>query len=223
VPFNVSLSMLGAFMCASAIVVVRSRSDLRIQVPGTLGVQLNLRELGIIPAAKTDPGIKRLLRPFGPGGKNADRSGRTLLGTGDQSSEDCLEMVTWSRKPSVIAEAFRSTMTSLVFSGDEADRPRVLLFTSPSPREGKSTVVCNLAIALAEINQRVLLIDADMRLPRLHTIFDVPNTFGLSDILHERTAIEDYADESLVRKSTIPGLHVLPAGPARTNLCRFLY
>jgi capsular exopolysaccharide synthesis family protein len=81
----------------------------------------------------------------------------------------------------------------------------------------------NLAIALAEINQRVLLIDADMRLPRLHTIFDLPNTFGLSDVLHERTPITAYLDESLVRKTSIPDLYVLPAGPARTDLSRLLY
>ena len=105
----------------------------------------------------------------------------------------------------------------------DGDRPKVLVVTSPSPREGKTTVISNLAIALAEINHRVLLIDADMRLPRLHTIFDLPNTFGLSDVLHARTPIGAYLDESLVRKASIPDLCLLPAGPARTNLSRLLY
>src|SRR5262249_43440794 len=127
------------------------------------------------------------------------------------------------RKPSVMAEAFRSVMTSIMFSGENGERPSVLLFTSPSPREGKSTIVCNLAIALAEINHRVLVIDADMRLPRLHRIFEVSNTFGLGDILHERTSIQDYVDESLMRKTSIANLHVLPAGPGRSNLSRLLY
>ena len=96
-----------------------------------------------------------------------------MLAGARRGSSDCLELVTWNRKPSVMAEAFRSTMTSIMFSAESGDRPGVLLFTSPSPREGKSTIVCNLAIALAEINHRVLVIDADMRLPRLHRIFDV--------------------------------------------------
>jgi receptor protein-tyrosine kinase len=97
------------------------------------------------------------------------------------------------------------------------------VITSPSPQEGKSTVISNLAIALAEVNHRVLLIDADMRLPRLHAIFDLPNTFGLSDVLHDRMPVQDYSDESLIKRTQIPDLYVLPAGPARTNLSRLLY
>jgi Mrp family chromosome partitioning ATPase len=86
------------------------------------------------------------------------------------------------------------------------------VFTSASPGEGKTTVVSNLAISLAQINQRVLLIDADMRLPRAHMIFDTPNNFGLSDVLNERKPIDEYLDESLVRKTSIPNLFLLPAG-----------
>ena len=57
------------------------------------------------------------------------------------------------------------------------------MVTSPGPVEGKTTVVSNLAICLAEINHRVLVIDADMRKPRQHRIFDVPNSWDLSDLL----------------------------------------
>src|SRR5262249_43936439 len=131
--------------------------------------------------------------------------------------------VTWNRKPSLIAEAFRATMTSILFLGDNGNRPRVFVITSSAPQEGKSTVVSNLAIALAEINHRVLLIDADMRLPRIHSIFDLPNTFGLSDLLHEQKPVRDYVIESVVRKTYIPDLYVLPAGPARMNLSRLLH
>jgi capsular exopolysaccharide synthesis family protein len=222
-PLNLALGMLSGLFCGAVFVIARSRSDASIQVPGPLEVHLNLRELGIIPVATTDPGIRALPaspRATGPG-KNG-RGGATTAQS-EKSSKDCLELVTWCRKTSVISEAFRSTMTSILFSGENGDRPKVLVITSPSPQEGKSTVVSNLAIALAEINHRVLLIDADMRLPRLHSIFDLPNTFGLSDVLHDRMPIHEYAEESLVRKTHIPDLYVLPAGPARTNLSRLLY
>jgi capsular exopolysaccharide synthesis family protein len=132
-------------------------------------------------------------------------------------------MAATSLTPSAMAEAFRSTMTSLLLSGEGGDPPKVLVFTSASPGEGKTTVVSNLAISLAQINQRVLLIDADMRLPRAHLIFDAPNNFGLSDVLNERKPIEEYLDESLVRKTHIPNLFILPAGPARTNLSRLFH
>jgi receptor protein-tyrosine kinase len=123
----------------------------------------------------------------------------------------------------MMAEAIRATMTSIMMARQNGVAPKILLLTSPSPQEGKSTVISNLGIALAEVGQRVLLIDGDMRLPRLHAIFDVPNTFGLSDILNEAKPLDSEWNDALVRKTSIPGLHVIPAGPARTNLSRLLY
>ena len=62
-------------------------------------------------------------------------------------------------------------------------RLKCILMTSASPSEGKSTVVSNLGIAVAEVNQKVLLIDADLRKPRLHDVFNLKNDRGLSDPL----------------------------------------
>jgi receptor protein-tyrosine kinase len=218
-PLNLALGMFAGLLFGSVFAIARSHSDTSIKAPGVLEAHLNLRELGIIPVASVDSAIRAL-----PGATDSTNgNGNRSKAVGEKTSKDCLELVTWSRKTSVISEAFRSTMTSILFSGENGDRPKVLVITSPSPQDGKSTVVSNLAIALAEVNHRVLLIDADMRRPRLHTIFDVPNTFGLSDVLHDRRPIEEYDEESLVRKTHIPDLYVLPAGPARTNLTRLLY
>jgi polysaccharide biosynthesis transport protein len=216
-PVNLALGILGGLFCGAIGVVISSRMDASVQSPGLFEAQLNLRELGVIPAATTDPAIKALLTSPREG------SPKRLLGQSENEPADCLELVTWRRKPSIISEAFRSTMTSILFSGENGDRPRVLVITSASPQEGKSTVVTNLAIALAEINKRVLIIDGDMRLPRLHNVFNVSNAFGLTDILHERKPIHEYVEESLIKKTHIPDLYVLPAGPARTNLSRLLH
>jgi receptor protein-tyrosine kinase len=215
--------MLGGLLCGAAVVIVRSHLDASIQAPGLLEVRLNLRELGVIPVATVEPRILPAALPRAIGTGNGNGHGHSITSQDEVVPKDCLELVTWNRKTSVISEAFRSTMTSILFSGENGDRPKVLVITSPSPQEGKSTIVSNLAIALAEVNHRVLLIDADMRLPRLHAIFDLPNTFGLSDVLHDRMPIRDYTDESLVKKTYIPDLYVLPAGPARTNLSRLLH
>jgi receptor protein-tyrosine kinase len=188
-----------------------------------LEARLNLRELGIIPVAAVDPGVLPLASSRKAIGSTNGNGGSRTITSGEEDGNDCLELVTWNRKTSVISEAFRSTMTSILFSGENGDRPKVLVITSPLPQEGKSTVITNLAIALAEVNHRVLLIDADMRLPRLHNVFDLPNTFGLSDVLHDQMAVTDYSEESLVKRTHIPDLYVLPAGPARTNLSRLLY
>ena len=75
--------------------------------------------------------------------------------------------------------------------------------------EGKTTVVSNLGIALAEIGNRVLLIDGDMRRPRLHKVFDQVNSWGLSDVLREKNAIEELPPDGARQKDR--GSRSLPA------------
>jgi capsular exopolysaccharide synthesis family protein len=101
--------------------------------------------------------------------------------------------------------------------------PRVILVTSPSPREGKSTIVTNLGVALAEIKQRVLVIDADLRRPRIHTIFNQANTWGLVDLLSDSTPCAQYSVDALGRQTHIPGLFTLPSGPVTVDGARLLY
>jgi len=95
--------------------------------------------------------------------------------------------------------------------------------TSAAPGEGKSTVVSNLAIALAEINQRVLLIDADTRRPRIHTIFDLPNERGLVTLLRENKPLTECDLGGLVQQSRIPNLYVLTAGPFIAGSTNLMY
>src|SRR4029077_15849601 len=119
-------------------------------------------------------------------------SGLALNGTTSDGAFDTrVEMISWRQKNSLLAESFRTTLTSILFSRrTAAERPRVLVLTSASPKEGKTTVTCNLAISLAEINHRVLVIDADMRRPRLHSVFQVANEHGLSELLMEKAPLD---------------------------------
>jgi capsular exopolysaccharide synthesis family protein len=222
-PLNFSLGTLGGVLCGVLFVIVRRTTDARVQTPGIVGSQVNLRELGVIPSASLIPGLRngRLLRTNGRT-RGKTQTGETIVISPSHAAE-ALELVTWTLKGSVISDAFRSAMTSILFTSANGNPPASLVVTSPGPREGKTTVVTNLAIALAEIGHRVLLIDADLRLPRLHSIFDIPNTVGVSDFLHERKAPEGYLDEELVRETQIPNLFVMPAGPARANLTELLY
>jgi capsular exopolysaccharide synthesis family protein len=242
-PLNLALSVIGGLICGALFVVVRSALDARVQVPGSLGSQLNLRELGVIPSAAMFPELRSWPRLLS--GVVSKRKGKTKEKakekTKDKTKEkstsiltpaedpkvkvihDSLELITWTQKSSVMSEAFRSVMTSILFSSENGNQPQILVVTSPAPQEGKTTVTTNLAIALAEINHRVLLIDADMRLPRLHSIFDLPNSFGLSDALRDRRPVDEYLDEELIQKTHIPNLHLMLAGPARSNFSRLLY
>jgi capsular exopolysaccharide synthesis family protein len=127
-----------------------------------------------------------------------------------------IELITHQRKRCIAAESFRVVLASILFSGENGSRPRVLVLTSASPCEGKTTVTSNLAIALAEIHRKVLLIDADMRKPRMHDIFQVPNTRGLSTVLQQRTLSEESL-QGVVCETAIPNLFVLPTGPTAAS------
>jgi polysaccharide biosynthesis transport protein len=93
---------------------------------------------------------------------------------------------------SPVAEAFRTLRTNLEFAG--VDQPlKTLLVVSVHPGEGKSTVASNLSITLAQGGKRVLLIDADLRRPRIHHVFDLANRAGLSDLFRDSNSIIDVA------------------------------
>lgn len=112
---------------------------------------------------------------------------------------------------SAAAESCRSIRTNLTFLASEAPLD-TLLVTSPGPREGKTTASMSIATVMAQAGTRVLLVDADMRRPRVHTVFDSPNDVGLSTMLLERLPAVD-----AVRTTEVPNLHVLTSGPVPTN------
>jgi capsular exopolysaccharide synthesis family protein len=87
--------------------------------------------------------------------------------------------------------------------------------------DGKTTIVSNLAIATAEIRRKVLIIDSDLRRPRMHHVFDLQNERGLSDLLSEELSETNLA--SLIQETSIPNLHVLVAGPPTQAAAHLLY
>ena len=182
-----------------------------LRAPGEAPVHLRVPELGVIPS-RSSVSEQTLL----PSVISVKPNGSVAL------QKQRLELVTWQDRPSLLAEAYRNALTSLLATNGKG-RPRVIMITSSAHGEGKSTTVSNLGIALAEINQRVLLIDADMRKPHLHDIFDLPNTWGLSDLLREKSSLSECPVEALARKSHIDGLSVLPSGPGTVSITNLLY
>jgi receptor protein-tyrosine kinase len=127
--------------------------------------------------------------------------------------ESSLELATWHRGMSMFAESFRSAVTSLLLA-HSGQGVRTVVVTSPGPSEGKTTVLSNLAIALVETSKKVLIIDADIRNPRLHTVFDTGNSSGLTDLIQQEAPLDAAAIESLAQRTEIPNLYLLPSGPA---------
>ncbi len=113
---------------------------------------------------------------------------------------------------SQVAESLRSIRTNLLFMSAGRQVRRILV-TSPSPQEGKTTFACNLAIAMAQSGSRVLLVDTDLRRPRIHRAFDIPRPVrGMSTMVLRESGPED----SIV-PSPIPNLDILPCGPTPPN------
>ena len=220
---NMGMGLVSGLMLALGCVLVRERIDRSIKAPGEACFHLKVPELGVIPSVEITPsdfkGSNKLREP-----KNGHAMMSLRMGPYRQMDErDRIELVTWQDKGSPVAESFRNTLASILFSQQYEKRPRVILITSPGRGEGKSTTATNLAIALAEINERVLLIDADVRKATLHTLFDVPNTWGLSDLLRERTPLQECPLEALARKTSIDGLYLLPSGPGTLSVANLLY
>ena len=117
---------------------------------------------------------------------------------------------------SLVAEAFRRLRTNLQFAAP-ADRQRVVLLTSPRPEDGKTTVACNLALAVAHGGRRVLLVDANFRRPAVQTIFPQAAGKGLCNLL-----VGEESLSSLARKTDTAGLDVLGSGPIPPNPAELL-
>jgi non-specific protein-tyrosine kinase len=122
-------------------------------------------------------------------------------------------LVTRSRQTSAAAEAFRSLRTSVQFMGLDAPM-RIVQVTSPNAAEGKTTTVANLGVAIAGTGTRVVIIDFDLRRPRLHEIFELNNDKGFTSVLLGQVDLNDALRE-------IPGTHgmarVLTSGPLPPN------
>jgi succinoglycan biosynthesis transport protein ExoP len=199
VPRSAVFGMIGGLCLGAALVFIRERADRNLQQPGDTAFYLNLPELGVIPTSASD----RAIRVRGRKDEDAPPMRPEL---------ERVELVTWNRKLSLLAEAFRTTLTSLLFSAQNGIQPRLIVLTSASPSEGKTTVSINLAIALSEINRRVLLIDADMRRPRMQNIFDLGPGPGLADLLQDKTTDEQIGLERTVCATDVPGLYVMRSG-----------
>jgi non-specific protein-tyrosine kinase len=123
------------------------------------------------------------------------------------------DLITLSDPRSPAAEAYRTLRTNLTFFA-ALDRPvETLVVTSAAPEEGKSQVLANLAVTMAQGERRTILVDADLRRPRLHELFDVPNDRGLTTMILEEEAL---GDPPLLDVG-VENLLLVPSGPLPPN------
>jgi succinoglycan biosynthesis transport protein ExoP len=159
------------------------------------------------------------------------------------------KLITWTQPRSAIAEAYRALRVNILYretQDDSSPACRLYAVTSGGPAEGKSVTTANLAVTFAIIGMRVLVIDADLRRPAQHYMFNLPNTTGLSNLWSNqpngavsavrRSAqtvylssngkrVEDEVSvllDQLVQKTDVPGLDVITGGPTVANPAELL-
>ncbi|MGH9872403.1 MAG: GumC family protein [Pyrinomonadaceae bacterium] len=167
---------------------------------------LHLPALAVIPSALGN-GKRRLLA----------RPGALQKRNGNPGDNPELLMNVDGRSP--LAESYRHLRTSVLLS-TAGRSPRSLLVTSSLPGEGKTTTAVNTAVSLAQTGASVAIIDADMRRPRLRSIFGLSDRAGLSSILSSELSEGEVL--AMVSKAEINGLHVLTAGPIPPNPAELL-
>lgn len=165
-----------------ALILLLEYMDDSIRRPDDVEKMLGLPVMGVIPFVKAKRG--------------EENAAATMVQSDPRSS---------------IAEAYRSVRTALQFSTSEG-APKQLVITSTTRDEGKSTTAVALSIKFAQMGQRVLLVDADMRNPSVHKQLEMPNESGLSNLLSR-----DNRGDSLIVPGPVPNLSVLTAGPIPPN------
>jgi len=221
---NAGLGLFAGLFLGVAMAFGRERSDRTVRLPGEMHFHLRVPELGVIPRFQGVASGSRKRAHLAADKARSVLSGMGLNGKASNGSSKAhaTDLVTWQREPSADAESFRAALTSILFCRNGRP-PAVIAFSSPQSGEGKTTVVSNLAVALAEINRRVLVIDGDLRKPRLDRILGEPNGWGLSDLLRENEPLQGRPLDYLVQKTKIPNVHAVFSGRRTSNASNLLH
>ncbi len=143
-------------------------------------------------------------------------------GKEDPKSEETLpeikeiELVNHLYPKFFISEDYRTVRTSILLSHAESP-PKTIAFSSALPGEGKTATLANMAVAFSQLEEKVLLVDSDLRKPRLHRIFKVKNIGGLSGYLTGKVSIED-----AVQKTNVENIWIIPSGSIPPNPAELL-
>jgi capsular exopolysaccharide synthesis family protein len=202
---NLCVGLLSGLLLGIALSWGREQMDRSLKTPEDVEEKLGVTFLGLLPSFEEDKD------------RVAANKGRTSRRHRSPSSKMPPELVVHETPLSGIAEAARSIRTNLMFMNPDNPYKR-LLVSSAAPAEGKTTVACSIAIALAQGGQRVCIVDCDLRRPRLHRIFGRTGDAGVTNVIVGESTLDEVAKPTMVQN-----LWSVPAGPTPPNPADLLH
>jgi succinoglycan biosynthesis transport protein ExoP len=205
-PRNLLISAVLGLLLAVGVGFFLEYMDATVNTPQSVWAAVSLTTLGVVPHLKSLPDKYR------PGALQ-DASSKRLQSPERSTDAMSKELVMARDQISLTAESYRTIRTALLLSRAEHP-PKVILLTSPSPGEGKTVTTVNLGMALAQSDQMVLVVDADLRKGRCHKLVNVPNQNGLVNVLTGQIDLRNSIKETAVRNFYVLPRGVLPPNPA---------
>ena len=181
---NILLAMIVSLITGVGLAFFFEYLDNTIKLPEDIKKHLNIPYLGPVPAIAK--------------GENPHAEGR-------------VDLVTLHSPKSMASEAYRGIRTSILFSSSQSV-PQVILVSSAGPQEGKTVTATNLAITMAQSGSKVIVIDCDLRRPKIHKIFDFTRDEGVTNLLVGKKNIS-----GVVVNTGIKNLDIIPCGPIPPN------
>ena len=197
---NLFLSLFGGLVTGVGLAFFQEYMDNSIKSAEDITRFFKLPTLGMIPKLQSLSGKRK----YGYGYRHIQ-----ALEKSDQPRT--IDLIAHKSPNSLMAEAYRSVRTSLLLSAPDHP-PKSIVITSALPSEGKTATAVNTAVSLTQTGSRVILIDADMRKPRLHQIFGTNGGAGLSNFLSGSASLKE-----VIRETAVPNLFVVPCGAVPPN------
>ncbi|MGH7803118.1 MAG: GumC family protein [Candidatus Binatia bacterium] len=227
---NLTIGLIGGLLAGLGLAFFLEYLDDTVKTPEDVQVRLGLPMLGVVPHfdSKTRTRASRISlgRKNGSAEHSSEKPGAVAL-VADAKNRTTQELMVAHQPLSIATEAYRMVRTAILLSAAD-EPPQVILVTSGVTGEGKTVTAINEALTLVQAGGKVLLFDADIRRPRLHKVFNLPNGHGLSTFLAGQSSFESIVHEvAAVRSEGTNGngkghLFVVPAGPTPPNPAELL-
>lgn len=199
---NIIMALILGLFVGTGLAFFVDYMDNTVKGPEEVEKLVGLPSLGVIPAFSSNGSNNNYNYAYYSQQYGEENTGSS---NGHEEIKE-IELINYLYPKLHICEDYRTVRTSILFS-HAGNAPKTIVFTSSFPKEGKSSTITNTAISFGQLEKKVLLIDADLRKPRLHKIFEARNRIGLSSCLTGISSVED-----AIQETSVENLWLLPSG-----------